>query len=252
MSVVKYLRIYILNDLGGSGFDWTTATEDYTGVATNLLWSNEELTLYINEARREVARRCLIYEDFGATFDIAITAGTAVYTYNPLILRIIGNILQSNGKELELVDMRELFEISRWDEKIGTPRKYSMNYRSKQIYFYPTPVINDTFKPFVYRFPLADLSWSSPTTDIDVPDEMAIKMLWWAAFLAYMKNDVDTYDSKQAEKFKNLFDAEFEETSTYSDTRKRRTGRRNIKYGGIGFSPVHSTTLLNILRNSNS
>lgn len=251
LQAVKHLRVYILNDIGGTGNDWASTTEGSNGVASRLLWSNEELTAYIQEAQNEVARRCNLFEDFGTAYNISIIAGTSVYDYDSKILQIIGNILQSNGKELERVDMKDIFEVSRWDTETGTPTKYAMNYRSKQIYFYPTPVANDTFKPFVYRLPATALSWTSNTTALEIPEEYAIKMLWWAAFLAYMKSDVDTYDPKQAEKFKALFDAEFEETSAYADTRKRRSSRRSIKYGGISFSPIHSTTLLSILRNSN-
>lgn len=251
LQAVKYLRVYILNDTGGTGNNWSATSEGSNGTASRLLWSNEELTVYITEAQNEIARRCNLFEDFGSTFDVSIVAGTAVYTYHPKILQIIGNILNSNGKELELTDMRTIFESSRWDTQTGTPTKYAMNYKSKQIFFYPTPIASDTFKPFVYRLPLTAPSWTSNTVDLEVPDEYGFKMLWWAAFLAYMKSDVDTYDPKQAEKFKSLFDAEFEETSAYADTRKRRTGNRTVKYGGVGFSPIHSTTLLSILRNSN-
>lgn len=251
-DAVKHLRVYILNDIGGSGNDWSVTDEGVNGVASKLLWSNEELTKYIDEAQNEVARRLNLFEDFGDDYNISLTVGQSVYDLNPKITHIIGNILQSNGQQLEHIDMKQLFELTRWDEDTGTPRKFAMNYRSNQIYFFPTPVVADTFKPFVYRLPTNTLDWLSFNSDLEVPDQYAFKMLWYAAFLAYLKSDVDTYDPKQAKNFKDLFDAEFEVTSAYSDVRKRRTTNRGVKYGGIGFSPTHNSTLLTILRNSNS
>lgn len=251
-DAVKQLRVYILNDIGGTGNNWELVDEGTNGVASKLLWSNEELTKYIDEAQIEVARRCNLFEDFGTDFNITLTAGNSIYDLHPKITHVIGNILQSNGQQLEHIDMKQIFEETRWDQDTGTPRKFAMNYRSKQVYFFPTPVVADTWKPFVYRLPLNTLNWSSSTSDLEVPDEYAFKMLWYAAALAYLKNDVDTYDPKESKKFMDLFDGEFETTSAYSDTRKRRTSNRGVKYGGISFSPIHNSTLLTILRNSNS
>lgn len=250
VDAIKYLRLYVLNDTGGSGTDWTTITEASVN-AKQLLWSNEELAAFINEAQIQAFRRCLLQEDFGSTYDIAIVAGTASYTLHPKILQIIANTLSSNGKELQLTDTRTIFELQNFSQDTGIPKFYTVNYKTGTVLFYPTPVANDTWKPLVYRLPLNTVSFSLPNADLEIQDHFAIPMLHWAAYLAYSKQDADTYDPKQAMIHKAAFTDEFGETSVYSDMRKLKSADNRVKYGGIPMGATRPRPPVRIIRNSN-
>jgi hypothetical protein len=250
LGAISYLRKYILKDTGGTGFDWTTITEA-SADAPRLLWSNEELAAYIDQAQIQAFRRCLAEEDYGATYDVAIIAGTSTYTLHPKILQIVANQLESNGKPLDHTDMRTLFSLQNFDNDTGIPKFYSTNYKTGTVVFYPTPVTNDTWHPLVYRLPLATIAFTSPTVNLEIPEQFTIPMLSYAAYLAYMKQDADTYDPKQAMLYSKLFDDEFGVTSAYSDIRKMRSADNSVKYGGIRFNSGGPRPPVRIVRNSN-
>jgi hypothetical protein len=250
LNAIAHLRKYILSDTGGTGTDWTVLTEA-SADAKKLLWSNEELAAFINEAQIQAFRRCLLQEDFGTAYDISIIAGTSTYTLHTKILQVIANQLESNGKELQLVDTRVLFELQNFDEDTGIPKFYSTNYKTGTVTFYPTPVANDTWHPLVYRLPLNTVTFSSPTAELEVADRFVIPMLSYAAYLAYMKQDADTYDPKQALVHKQNFIEEFGETSVYSDNKKMKNASNTVRYGGIRFNSGGPRPPVRIVRNSN-
>ena len=231
LALVKYLRTSILDDTGGTGVDWT-CIQDTDDDVVMLRWSNEELTSFINEALRQVYRRILPVKD-SKTFDITVVAGTSEYSLDSRIIQLIRSKLTSNGQNLSMLDIEDIWDLPNWEDQTGTPFCVIPNYDSGNITLYPEPVINDTLKVLVYRFPLAELEWLSNTVSADLRTEFLIPMLNYAAFLAYGKDEENTEDSQQAGKYLGLFNQEFPQTSAYSDNRKRKTTNRAIAYGGL-------------------
>ena len=114
LQLIKHLRETILDDTGGTGVDWT-AIDETDDAAAQLRWSNEELTRCINEAILQAHRRSLLIKDASGDYDITVTAGTPEYLLDPRIIRIKGAKLVSTGKQLEKVEIEDVWNRDDWD-----------------------------------------------------------------------------------------------------------------------------------------
>lgn len=232
-ELVKYMRVSILDDTGGTGVVSEDIAEDDLD-AIQLRWSNEELTIFINEAITQVYRRLYPIRGIEPLFAITTVIGQADYTFDQRILRILGIISTTSGETLQQGDYQEI-----WDcapdifTKTGTPELYFPDYDNTKITLAPIPIAVDTLKLFVHRLPLVPLSWSANSLSPEIRSEWQIPMLNYAAHLAYNKDEANALDPNRSTTYLNLFEREFLQTSAYSDVRKRRNSNRGTKYGGI-------------------
>lgn len=236
-SQVKVLRESILDNLGGQGVDWETILEQDVASA-QLRWSNEELTLFIDQALKQVYRRIHPVELYEPEFDIGVVAGTHTYDLDTRILRVEGAKLQVLKKDLRPIDHQDLWRrYSDWESETGQPEGYLVDYDVGRIRLWPIPVAIDTLQLFVTRLPLKKLSWKAPDMQVELREEWLYPMLFYAAHLAYLKDETSTYDPNKSNSFLVRFEQEFPHTSANSDVMKARTTRRTIKYGGIPQGP---------------
>lgn len=234
LELLTYLRRNILDDTSDYPNDWTTINYDDVEAA-QLLWTNEELVGFINEAQREACRRSLLLED---TTTLSIVSGTSEYTLDPDILKIKYAYVNSTGKRIEATELFEYEYMDNWFTRTGEIESYIKDYKTNTFRPYRIPDANDTVTLFVYRLPLTakELDWSSPTfatTAIEINSQWHVSMLYYAAYLAYLKQDVDSFDKLKATEFLGLFSKEFSDTSAYSETRKIRSRHKVTRYGGI-------------------
>lgn len=235
LDLVKYLRLNILDDSGGTGVDWAAITEDSPSVDL-LRWTNEELVAYINEAERRAARASLLIEDAttAAVCSITVTAGTALYTKHSKILKIKQAKLLSQSDPLIRGSMLQYQGVPNWETATGTPYGYMEDYTTGFIRLDRLPAVDDTLKLIVYRLPLADMDWATADTDApEISEAYHIPMLNYAASLAYRKEDANILDPARADRFEVAFNREFSDTSAYSETRKARKVPRAVRYGGV-------------------
>lgn len=232
-ALIKHLRLSVLDDTGGTGVSWEDIDEDSDGNV-QLRWSNEELTSFINEAFRQAHRRSLLIKTIEPTFNISVTAGTATYSIDPRIIRIKGASLSSTGKELEKLEYEDLLETTNWSSKIDTPTHYIIDYGTNSITLYPNPIVNDTVTLLVYREEMTQLSWENPEGSPEIDARYQLSALNYAAFMAYNKDEANTFDPQRANYFLSLFTAQFGgDTSAYSERRRVRSRGRGIRYGGL-------------------
>lgn len=233
LELVTHLRQSILDDVGGTGVAWADITEDQTDV-TQLRWSNEELTRFINEAQKQACRASLLIKTASPTFAISVTAGTSEYSLDPRVINIKGAYLNSTGVELVEAEYEDVMGIPNWRTITSTPTHYISDMESGTITLYPTPVVDDTVNLLVYRLPLVEMDWElAETATAEIKAEHQIDMLFYAAFLAYNKDEANTFDPQRAEYYRQLFEKTFTSTSAYADTRRSRTRNKTIKYQGL-------------------
>jgi hypothetical protein len=227
-ELVSHLRTNILDDNGGNGADWTAFEDDDAG-SIQLRWGNEELIRNINEAITLVYRRTTPAKDMST---IPVVAGTSVY---PLPIQSLEVLLVklSNGKALSETDVESLWNNQAFFTDTAEPRYYISDMAANTISLYPKPDKNDTLVYMYYRLPLIPLSWDSPYINPELRVEFQLPMLFYAAHLCYMKDEVNTLDPKRAATYLALFDAEFPPLSSYAAMRKSKTANRAINYGGI-------------------
>lgn len=232
-SLIKHLRVSILDDTGGTGVLWEDLDED-DDASAQLRWSNEELTTFINEAFKQAHRRSLLIKSIEPTFNITVSTGTSTYAIDSRIIRIKGTKLASTGKKLDELEYEDVMDITDWDSKTGTPTHYLIDYGTNQITLYPQPVADDTITLLAYREEMAPLSWAAPTGEPDIDERYQLSALHYAAYMAYNKDEANTFDPTRANYHYALFEQAFGGAITaYAEKRRRRSRRRGIQYGGL-------------------
>ena len=232
LELVKHLRESILDDTGGTGVVWEDLDED-NADSSQLRWSNEELTRLINEAILQAHRRSLLIKDASGDYDITVSSGDSNYPLDGRIIRIKGVKLGSTGKQLLPTDVESIWGITDWDEREATPTHYVVDYATGEFLLYPIPLVDDTVKLLVYRSETTPLVWTSNGVSPEISIRYQIPMLNYAAYLAYLKDEANTFDSEKSQLFLALFTSEFTDTSAYSEVRRSRTSHRGIRYRDV-------------------
>ena len=186
-----------MDDLGGdvetvpAGFQYYWEADDSASLVLNQEWLR-----FLNTAHREIAVRTRCYRDTDASLcQIGVTAGTAVYEYDPLILMVEEVLLASTGCPLTKIQLRDLRPLQSVPAVPGTPTHYLEEDAPFRLMLHPTPVVNDTLYLTVYRLPMADWTWASRSTAVDEPPEPLREALIQGALMyAYQKRDADTGD----------------------------------------------------------
>ena len=234
-EMVKYLRVSILDDTGGTGVIWKTITDDLDEVAM-LRWSNEELTGFINEALRKVCRSSLLLKDRQDSFNITLEDGVTEYALDPRIIRIKEVRDSDKGQRLFEVAHEDTWNDSSATEKTGRPTAYFTDEVTGILSVYPIPTTASglyNLRILAYREEMTPLSW---TTDVDASPEINpryhIPLLNYAAYLCYLKDEANSLDTGRAQQFLSLFYADFDDNSIHSEIRKNRSRRGTVAYGG--------------------
>ena len=227
-ELVSHLRNSILHDNGGTGVDWSAYSEtDFDSM--QLRWTNEELTIFVNEAINQVYRRANPIKDL-TTLDISATENT--YLLPSYIFKVL-KVKRADGTEVIEKTVNDLWERQEFDTITGSPRFFIPDVVTNKVRIYPTPTIDETLSLLIYRFPVSTLSWDSRDDSPELRSEFQIPLLSYAAHMAYLKDEANTYDPTRAATFLSYFDREFPFTSVYSNIRKGRTTNKSIRYGGV-------------------
>ena len=194
LEIVKYLRTSILDDRGGTGVVWEDLSED-DDASSQLRWSNEELTSFINEAFRKTHRSAYLLKEYGnSDFDITVAASTATYNVDRRIIKILGVRSDNDDIALTRYEIEDLFDTPDWTTKAGTPTHYIIDYNTKKITLYPEPEVVDTLHLLYYREELKQLDWTKSSASPEIDDRYIISALNYAAHLAYLKDEANALD----------------------------------------------------------
>jgi len=227
LQLIEHLRVSILDDTGGDSLDWTDVTDQDETVHL-LRWSNEELTRFINQAQKEAAKNAKLIFDNSKTITTQINVKEYPLDSNIFIVDDIYDTV--TGKYLEATDIKLL---ATQKPKTQIPTHYSLNESSGTIQLYPTPSDVRILGMFTFNLPKKDFSFSSSGDNAEIREEFQIPMLWYAAFLAYNKDEPNTLDPQKALLYKNLFEEQFGKSSAYSTTKLLRKRSNTVKYVGL-------------------
>jgi hypothetical protein len=182
------------------------------------LWSDPELTMFINAAQREACRRARLIVD--STTDeitlITLQADTATYDLDPRIIFIRRAKLIGTSPTLFRVSYKDLdVQAPDWEDETDTPRAYVPDMDENTFRPYPTPIAAGEVRLTVIREPLVDMA-----NDVDVPEikpRYLMSMMEWCYYLAYSKQDAETKDDAKAAAALAIFEGEFGKKSTAID-----------------------------------
>jgi hypothetical protein len=214
------------------------------------LWSDIELSSYADGAQKEFARRTDYFSDATtvAVTQIAFTTGDTFLDLDPRVTKIRSAKLITGKTKVEPVkyadmesrvtnpsDYNSPFESSSaldWESATGAPRYIVTDMEANKVRLAPTPVTADTIQLMVYRLPLLDITEDSQELEVTETDFQR-GLLFYMKYMAYLKNDVDTYDER-------LQQVALQNHENFIDTAKGQLRRARfsatkgvVRYGGL-------------------
>lgn len=212
---------------------------DEVGEDSELLWTDAEITGYVNEAVERMIRKVPnLLKDSLTDKDaddnplclLSLADGTFAYALHPSILDVVRVKLSGIAQPLEKRTTNWMDErISNWDDTsvTGTPSFYITDYQTGYVAFSLTP--NDTYSArlTVCRLPIDDeiLEVTTQTASPVVHQSYHQDLLWWVLSRCYSKNDIEAYNENQAKKYADLFEAAL---GRISNEEFRRRGSVNV------------------------
>lgn len=163
------------------------------------LWSDDELTLYLNEAHDQFARRthCLADEESDFTF-LQTEPGVALYALDPVVV-FVSDILHEDGLPVRKLGGGRLRSTAQ-----GRPSRYNTDSAVRSLRLYPTPDAVYTLDLLVARKPLARLANGADEPEID--EDFHLSLCEWAAYRALRNNDTDGMNVVEAAKFRESWE----------------------------------------------
>jgi hypothetical protein len=205
------------------------------------MWTDQEIFLWMDEAQRQFCRLVQGLPDATTpeVVQVRANAGQAFSKLHPSIIKI---------RKAQRADYTDLF-ISNLSD-IGAPSHCDYGVRSSSIRldatqgplesmvlgmevekcrWAPIPVTDEIVTLVVDRYPLCELSRKGQ--DIEIQRQHHIYLFDWMAHRAYNKQDADTYDKTQSDKYLASFTRYCDEAR--SELERLRQKNRMVQYGGI-------------------
>lgn len=179
--------------------------------AAPYLWSNADLTMFLNEAQEEACiRGKLIFEaDSQSICEVAISGLATTYPLNPSIIEIVYVSLTDSSGSVYPIEIKDRIELDRispnWRDTVERP-KYIIHL-DNSIRIGCIPDADYTIKLEVHRLPLVGL-----VDDTDIPEINAahhIKLVQYALYRAYSKPDADALNLNKAQTAYDNFERYF-------------------------------------------
>jgi len=181
---------------------------DVGGDERDLLWSDDELVRWINEAQQEAARRAyLLFDDTSSITQVQIDSSGNRFPVNQRVIRVngarlIGGIhpylIPANEDELDIRDPQ-------WGKRQGEPTRY-VN-RDKHILLDRIPTGPGVIQLEAYILPSELALGVNETLDIDPQHHEAL--LYWVKYRAYDKDDTETKNAEKSAIGSNQFTSRF-------------------------------------------
>lgn len=203
-----------VDDLPGD----TVTDVNWKNKDTGLLWSNQEICRYANQAVNEFCfRQPILDQDTTPLItQITVVASTSVYTLSPKILSIRRvKFVDSNNDEFILLKRTTHWmdvNVTDWDKETlpveGTVLYYIEDTDTHQLQLYRVPELAGTIHMTVDRLPEKPMLWPqrhqhSP----EIHEQHHLCLLEYMKYLAYKKRDSETEDKKLAQEFLEAFTA---------------------------------------------
>lgn len=192
--------------------------------AAPYLWSDESLTLYLNEAEREAAVRAkLLYDDTTPDFThLAAIADAPTVLLDPRVLQVDRVLL--DGRQLLRTTVDQLdreYGEGRWRNHKGRP--HSFIEESDWLRLYPTPQADGDLRLALWRLPAEDMA--APADEPEIDARWHLQMIEWAVHLAFKRRDSDAEDARRAAAADTTFTAAFGIREDANVQRKQRIKR---------------------------
>lgn len=192
------------------------------------LWSDEEITGYVNDAVNEACERAWLIEDRATPSVCAInlTIGVASYPLHDAVVKVKRVALDGvplRETSTEQMDGQDTF----WETRTGKPGAYLLE-GNIGIRFDRMPTAAQTAALTVYRTPLIPLTTANDAASPEIKTLYHLRLMPWVYRCALLKQDSEVVDRVEAEKQETTFTRSFGERPDANVQRKRRDKRPPI------------------------
>lgn len=205
------------------------------------LFDAVEVYQYLDDAQKMFVRLTGGISDMStrSVTDIAVVSGQPTSKHSKLILRIRSARLITAQRELDIISEADLgtkmVQDYGWvpgtfldDEDEGDVVAAIIGLEDKKLRWFRVPETDDTCRMHVYRLPLDTVEDDS--CDLEIDEQHHIALIMHMKYLAYSKEDAETYDKNLAERNKEAFRA-------YCDEAKAELERVRYKPRVIRMNP---------------
>ncbi len=185
---------------------------DIKDTVVPYIWSDVDVTAWINEAETEAAIRAGLLFDAStpAYCDISVVAGTRTYTLNDVVNEVTRVWLEDGAgerAELALVT-EEQIERDYPDWREGTATELdAVIHRSNTLELGTVPTENGTLRLEVYRGPAAAMVAGGDSPEIALVHHR--HLIKWAMYRAFSVPDTDGFDPNRSASSMNEFEEYF-------------------------------------------
>lgn len=214
---------------------------DVVDTVQPYLWSDDEVYAYMNDAYYMFVRMTGGIPDFtSAACTVNAVANQPVANINPAILVIRQASLDPTGDAVKVINAQDMERLS--DEDYGVLRQINtsvakgrvryivMGMEQNKVRWVNIPDINYTVKLIVDRLPLTTITDGGQQFD-GVAGHHHFHFLQWMRYLAYGKQDAETFDKTRSLAEKQAFEQYCYLAKTEKDRYKHKV--RVVAYGGI-------------------
>lgn len=175
------------------------------------MWSDAQITRWLNQAVDQAAdRSLLIYDESTPSIcQIAVTAGTYRYVHDKHVLRVESAYLPG-----QLHDLFRIVDVTGadvngvpWRAITNTPTAFAT--LDNAIYLNPVPNANTTLNIRVRRLPLSTEVMVGSNDEPVIPPEYHLDLIHWALYKAFWKKDADTRSDTDAAAHLKIFEDRF-------------------------------------------
>jgi hypothetical protein len=205
------------------------------------LWTDDEVWRYANDAYHMFVRLTGGIPDFlSDATAIPIVTGEAVAALHPSILRIMSASRRSDLNTVNVINEADVGKLRSMDygqvkrllldNNQGEVRYMVVGMQKNTVRWVQVPKVDDYVDMYVYRLPLSTITGDGQKLD-DVEEIHHIHLLDWMKYLAYKKQDAETFNPQASAAGKQNFEAYCSLAKAEFDRMKHKT--RVVSYGGL-------------------
>lgn len=217
----------------------TECRERLDDQAQPYLWTDEQLTRWLNEAVTEAADRAyLIYDETTpAVCQIAVAIGTQSYAMHPSIIRVESAALASDTCDLYRDEDVLDADTRRSSWRYISGKATSFGILGQTLYLNFVPSATDTLTLRVRRLPLDTEMMVDTTDEPIISTDFHSDLAHWALYKAFIRKDADAQSSSDAEVHLGFFEARFGKKPSARAKNTMRSQRRrgrmhSVRFGG--------------------
>ena len=198
------------------------------------LWSDADVLDYIGEAEVEFCRRTDGIGDASTAVvcELDIVAATEWYDLHDKVLKIRSAHRGDTGAPVELINVEDMATRGiRFDATAGPLKGLILGLEERRIRVWPVPSETFTVQLVVFRMPLTPISQDNDSGTFEIGAEHHPFLLHWVKYLAFNKQDAETFNRTKAAEHEAAFDRYCFDVRL--EQRRLRHKPRAIAYGGI-------------------